>query len=141
MENSLNAGATCITVRSPRRRHCASRITGRGIPRRDVPLMAFERHATKQNHKNRTICSPCTRWASAAGAGLHRGGIKLTITTRSIHEETGTRAINEGGRNQEHHGSGQSAGTTIVARELFFNTPVRLKFLKKPATEAAKVAE
>lgn len=66
---------------------------------------------------------------------------KLTLTTKSIHEESGTRAVNEGGEIKGITEAASPQGTTIVARELFYNTPVRLKFLKKPTTEASKVAE
>ncbi|MBQ9010972.1 MAG: hypothetical protein IJ088_16820, partial [Clostridia bacterium] len=66
---------------------------------------------------------------------------KLTLTTHRTGENLGTRTINEGGVIREITEAAAPQGTTIVVRDLFFNTPVRLKFLKKPATEAAKVAD
>ncbi|MFR5794615.1 MAG: DNA mismatch repair endonuclease MutL [Christensenellales bacterium] len=141
MENSLDAGATCVTVEIRDGGIAYLRVTdnGRGIRARDV-RMAFERHATGKITKSDDLF--------ALHAGLPRQALasiaavsKLTITTRSIHEETGTRAINEGGEIKSITEAASPQGTTILVRELFYNTPVRLKFLKKPATEAAKVAE
>ena len=81
----------------------------------------------------------------AAAGELSEGGAgevpEVTLTTKSIHEESGTRAVNEGGEIKGITEAASPQGTTIVARELFYNTPVRLKFLKKPTTEASKVAE
>lgn len=88
------------------------------------------------------ICLRFIRWGSAVRRWLRLPPYpKLTLTTKSIHEESGTRAVNEGGEIKGITEAASPQGTTIVARELFYNTPVRLKFLKKPTTEASKVAE
>ena len=142
VENSLDAGATCVTVEIRDGGIAYLRVTdnGRGIRARDV-RMAFERHATSKITKSDDLFTLHTLGFRGEALASIAAVSKLTITTRSIHEETGTRAINEGGEIKSITEAASPQGTTIVARELFYNTPVRLKFLKKPATEAAKVAE
>ena len=142
VENSLDAGATCVTVEIRDGGIAYLRVTdnGRGIRARDV-RMAFERHATSKITKSDDLFALHTLGFRGEALASIAAVSKLTITTRSIHEETGTRAINEGGEVKSITEAASPQGTTIVARELFYNTPVRLKFLKKPATEAAKVAE
>ena len=142
VENSLDAGATCVTVEIRDGGIAYLRVTdnGRGIRARDV-RMAFERHATSKITKSDDLFALHTLGFRGEALASIAAVSKLTMTTRSIHEETGTRAINEGGEIKSITEAASPQGTTIVARELFYNTPVRLKFLKKPTTEAAKVAE
>ena len=142
VENSLDAGATCITVEIRDGGMSYLRVTdnGRGIRSRDV-RMAFERHATSKITKSDDLFALHTLGFRGEALASIAAVSKLTLTTRSVHEETGTRAVNEGGEIKGITEAASPQGTTIVARELFYNTPVRLKFLKKPSTEAAKVAE
>ena len=142
VENSLDAGATCVTVEIRDGGISYLRVTdnGRGIPSRDVRL-AFERHATSKIRKSDDLFDLQTLGFRGEALASIAAVSKLTMTTRHAGEETGTRAVNEGGVIKSIAEAASPQGTTIVARELFFNTPVRLKFLKKPVTEAAKVAE
>ena len=142
VENSLDAGATCITVEIRDGGISYLRVTdnGRGIRSRDV-RMAFERHATSKITKSDDLFALHTLGFRGEALASIAAVSKLTLTTRNVHEETGTRAVNEGGEIKSISEAASPQGTTIVARELFYNTPVRLKFLKKPSTEAAKVAE
>lgn len=142
VENSLDAGATCVTVEIRDGGISYLRVTdnGRGIPSRDVRL-AFERHATSKIRKSEDLFDLHTLGFRGEALASIAAVSKLTLTTRHAGEETGTRAVNEGGVIKSIGEAASPQGTTIVARELFFNTPVRLKFLKKPVTEAARVAE
>ena len=142
VENSLDAGATCVTVEIRDGGISYLRVTdnGRGIHARDV-RMAFERHATSKITKSDDLFALHTLGFRGEALASIAAVSKLTLTTRNIHEETGTRAVNEGGEIKSITEAASPQGTTIVARELFYNTPVRLKFLKKPTTEASKVAE
>lgn len=142
VENSLDAGATCVTVEIRDGGISYLRVTdnGRGIPARDVRL-AFERHATSKIRKSDDLFDLRTLGFRGEALASIAAVSKLTLTTRNADEDTGTRAINEGGVMKSITDAASPQGTTIVARELFYNTPVRLKFLKKPVTEAAKVAE
>jgi len=142
VENSLDAGATCVTVEIRDGGISYLRVTdnGRGIPAKDVRL-AFERHATSKIRKSDDLFNLRTLGFRGEALASIAAVSKLTLTTRHIGEESGTRAVNEGGIIKSMTEAASPQGTTIVARELFFNTPVRLKFLKKPVTEAARVAE
>ena len=142
VENSLDAGSTCVTVEIRDGGIAYLRVTdnGRGIRARDV-RMAFERHATSKITKSDDLFALHTLGFRGEALASIAAVSKLTLTTKSIYEESGTRAVNEGGEIKGITQAASPQGTTIVARELFYNTPVRLKFLKKPTTEASKVAE
>lgn len=142
IENSLDAGATCITVEIRDGGISYLRVTdnGHGIPSRDVRL-AFERHATSKIRKSEDLFDLRTLGFRGEALASIAAVSKLTLTTRHKSEEFGTRAVNEGGVIRSIAEAASPQGTTIVARDLFYNTPVRLKFLKKPVTEAARVAE
>ena len=142
VENSLDAGATCVTVEIRDGGISYLRVTdnGRGIPSRDVRL-AFERHATSKIRKSEDLFDLHTLGFRGEALASIAAVSKLVLTTRHAGEESGTRAVNEGGVIKSISEAASPQGTTIVARELFYNTPVRLKFLKKPVTEAARVAE
>ena len=142
IENSLDAGATCVTVEIRDGGISYLRVTdnGKGIPRKDVRL-AFERHATSKIRKSEDLFDLRTLGFRGEALASIAAVSKLTLTTRHAAEETGTRVVNEGGEIKSMTEAASPQGTTIVARELFYNTPVRLKFLKKPVTEAAKVAD
>ena len=142
VENSLDAGSTCVTVEIRDGGIAYLRVTdnGRGIRARDV-RMACERHATSKITKSDDLFALHTLGFRGEALASIAAVSKLTLTTKSIHEESGTRAVNEGGEIKGITEAASPQGTTIVARELFYNTPVRLKFLKKPTTEASKVAE
>ena len=142
VENSLDAGSTCVTVEIRDGGIAYLRVTdnGRGTRARDV-RRAFERHATSKITKSDDLFALHTLGFRGEALASIAAVSKLTLTTKSIHEESGTRAVNEGGEIKGITEAASPQGTTIVARELFYNTPVRLKFLKKPTTEASKVAE
>lgn len=142
VENSLDAGATCVTVEIRDGGISYLRVTdnGKGIPSKDVRL-AFERHATSKIRKSEDLFDLRTLGFRGEALASIAAVSKLVLTTRHVGEESGTRAVNEGGVIKSISEAASPQGTTIVARDLFFNTPVRLKFLKKPVTEAARVAE
>ena len=142
VENSLDAGANCVTVEIRDGGISYLRVTdnGRGIHSRDVRL-AFERHATSKIRKSEDLFDLRTLGFRGEALASIAAVSKLVLTTRHAAEQTGTRAVNEGGVMKSITEAASPQGTTIVARDLFFNTPVRLKFLKKPVTEAARVAD
>ena len=102
--------------------------------------MAFERHATSKIRDEKDLYDLHTLGFRGEALASIAAVSKVTLTT-SCGEGTGIRVINEGGVFKEISDAASPKGTTIVVRDLFYNTPVRLKFLKKPATEAAKVSE
>lgn len=142
IENSLDAGASCVTIEIRDGGISYLRVTdnGRGIPAKDVRL-AFERHATSKIRKSEDLFDLRTLGFRGEALASIAAVSKLTLTTRHAMEDSGTRAVNEGGVIKSLSEAASPQGTTIVARELFYNTPVRLKFLKKPVTEASRVAD
>ena len=142
VENSLDAGASCITVEIRDGGISYLRVTdnGKGIPSRDVRL-AFERHATSKIRKADDLFDLYTLGFRGEALASIAAVSKLVLTTRHKSEDIGTRAVNEGGVIKSITDAASPQGTTVVAKDLFFNTPVRLKFLKKPVTEASKVAD
>lgn len=142
IENSLDAGSSCVTIEIRDGGVSYLRVTdnGKGIRSRDVRL-AFERHATSKIRQSEDLFDLRTLGFRGEALASIAAVSKLTLTTRHASEEIGTRAVNEGGVIKSIGEAASPQGTTIVARDLFYNTPVRLKFLKKAVTEASKVAE
>lgn len=142
IENSLDAGSSAVTVEIRDGGITYFRVTdnGCGIKQSEI-RMAFERHATSKITSSRDLESISTlgfrgeALASVAAVG------HVTLTTRTKDDATGIRVQNNGGKIEGIEETACPEGTTIVVRDLFFNTPVRLKFLKKPVTEAGFVTE
>lgn len=142
VENSLDAGANCVTVELRDGGISYLRVTdnGHGIRSQDIRL-AFERHATSKIRQTDDLFDLHTLGFRGEALASIAAVTKLTLTTHYIREEMGIRATCEGGLIHAIEPIASAQGTTIVARDLFYNTPVRRKFLKKPVTEASKVAD
>ena len=142
VENSLDAQANAITVEIRDGGVSYIRVSdnGKGIRRKDI-RMAFERHATSKIVNSSDLYDLHTLGFRGEALASIAAVSKVTLTTRTQEEMSGLRAVNEGGFLQQIQEAASPRGTTIVVRDLFYNTPVRLKFLKKPTTEAAKVSE
>ena len=142
IENSLDAGASSVTVEIRDGGISYLRVTdnGSGIAPGDI-RMAFERHATSKIAEPDDLFDLRTLGFRGEALASIAAVSKVTLTTKREGENVGLRAVNEGGEILEIREAASPAGTTIVARELFYNTPVRRKFLKKPHTEAVKVAD
>ena len=142
VENSLDAGASAVTVEIRDGGISFLRVTdnGRGILSRDI-RMAFERHATSKIASLEELYNIHTLGFRGEALASIAAVSRLTMTSRHYKEETGVRVVNEGGTIKSIDDAACPRGTTIVVRDLFYNTPVRLKFLKRPNTEASKVAD
>ena len=142
VENSIDAGARNVTVEIRDGGISYLRVTdnGSGIRRDDV-RMAFERHATSKITKADDLFHLSSLGFRGEALASIAAVSKVTLTTRTDMDERGTRVICQGGTIETITDAASPGGTTIVARDLFYNTPVRLKFLKKPATEAAHVCD
>ncbi|MBP3541104.1 MAG: DNA mismatch repair endonuclease MutL [Clostridia bacterium] len=142
VENAIDAGSTSVTVELKGGGIEYIRISdnGKGIPSGQIRL-AFERHATsklqteEQLYDIRTLGFRGEALASVAAVA------KVTCTTRTKDEDFGVRCKVEGGEFSDIREAASPVGTTFIVEDLFFNTPVRRKFLKKPATEAGLVAD
>jgi len=142
IENSLDAGATNITVEIRDGGISYFRVTdnGSGIDERDI-RMAFERHATSKIYTEEQLNGIETLgFRGEALASIAAVG-RVTCTTKTRQAVSGVKLVNEGGQILSMDPVACPDGTTITVRDLFFNTPVRLQFLKRPATEAGYVGD
>ncbi len=142
VENSLDAGATAITVEIRDGGISYFRVTdnGSGIDQSEI-RMAFERHATSKISATKDLFAIQTLGFRGEALASIAAVAKVTCTTRTHQDESGVKVVNQGGRITSIEEAACPEGTSFVVRELFYNTPVRLKFLKKPATEAGYVSD
>ena len=141
LENAIDANATAVTVEIRDGGCSMIRVTdnGWGIPKSDIPL-AFLRHATskiKAVEDLFTISSLGFRGEALASIAAVS---QVELITKTMDCLTGCRYQIEGGQEKGMEEIGAPDGTTIIARNLFYNTPARQKFLKTPTTEGAHVA-
>lgn len=141
IENSLDAGAKNITLEIKNGGSTYIRITddGCGIERDDVRKV-FISHATSKISKKDDLNSIATLGFRGEAMASISAVSKVELLTKSENEEIGTRYEIAGGEELEFDDAGCPNGTTIVVRDIFFNTPARMKFLKKDVTEGNQVA-
>lgn len=141
VENAVDAGSTAITVEIKDGGISFIRVTdnGGGIPKEQVPL-AFLRHATSKIQRVEDLL-----WISSLGfRGEALSSIsavsQMEVITKTPEALTGVRYIIEGGQEKALEEIGAPNGTTMLVRNLFYNTPARGKFLKTAMTEAGYVS-
>lgn len=141
VENAVDAGSTAITVEIKDGGISFIRVTdnGGGIPKDQVPL-AFLRHATSKIQRVEDLL-----WISSLGfRGEALSSIsavsQMEVITKTPEALTGVRYIIEGGQEKALEEIGAPNGTTMLVRNLFYNTPARGKFLKTAMTEAGYVS-
>lgn len=141
IENSIDAGATIITVEIQNGGIRFIRITdnGCGIHPADAPT-AFLRHATSKVKNARDLDEIGTLGFRGEALASIAAVAKVEMMTKTSDEELGTYVRIEGSELQEVRETGCPLGTTITIRDIFYNVPARLKFLKKDVTEGNAVA-
>jgi len=142
VENAIDAKASAITVEIKGGGLELIRITdnGMGIEKTDI-RSAFLRHSTSkiQHIEDLTyVASLGFRGEALASIAAVASVELLTKTSNTV---VGTRYLIEGGKEVAFSDVGCPEGTTIIINQLFYNTPVRKKFLKSPSTEGSYVAE
>ena len=142
VENSLDAGASAVTVEIREGGLAYLRVTdnGCGIDESDLRL-AFERHATSKISKEPDLYSIATLGFRGEALASIAAVSHIVMTTRTAQRDTGLKVTNEGGRIMKIEEAACTTGTTIVVTDLFFNTPVRKGFMKKPSAEASAIQE
>lgn len=140
VENSIDAGATSINVEIENGGISLIRITdnGKGIAPDDVEI-AFERHATSKIRSSNDLIKVSTMGFRGEALASIAAIAKVELVTKTADSDIGTRIIVEGGDVILKEECGAPKGTTITVRELFYNTPVRYKFLKKDFTEGGYI--
>lgn len=141
VENSIDAHATAITIEIKNGGTTYMRITdnGCGIGREDVPK-AFLRHATSKVKNEYDLDSIGTLGFRGEALASVCAVAKVELITREENEDIGTQYIINGGEEADLFDAGCPKGTTIIVRELFYNVPARMKFLKKDISEGNSVA-
>jgi len=142
VENAIDAGSreVVVEIESGGRRLIKVTDTGCGMSREDA-LLALERHATSKISTDADLFALSTLGFRGEALPSIASVSRLTISTRLAETVEGTEIYAEGGRIKEVKGCGMAAGTVIAVRNLFFNTPARLKFMKSPETEGGHVGE
>ena len=140
MENAIDAGASTITVEIAHGGMTFLRVTddGKGIPADEVKT-AFLRHATSKLRTEYDLEAIGTLGFRGEALAAIAAVSRVEVLTRTADAELGTSLSLEGGVYGQPEEAGCPLGTTMVVRDLFFNTPARLKFMKKDAAEGAAV--
>jgi len=140
VENAIDAGSTMITVEIEDGGKKSIRVSdnGCGIAREDVPL-AFVRHATSKISSLEDLYRISHMGFRGEALYSIAAVSKVELTTKRREDEAGLRVTNEGGELGPIVDAGCPDGTTIWVRELFYNTPARLKFLRSGQSEAGAV--
>ena len=142
VENSIDAGATQITVEIKNGGISYIRITdnGKGIAKDDVE-MAFERHATSKIRSAVDLQDVKSMGFRGEALASIAAISNVELISKTEDSEIGTKVNVEGGNILNIEDVGCSTGTIITVRNLFYNTPVRYKFLKKDFTETGYIED
>ncbi len=141
LENAVDAGASSVTVEIRRGGISYIRVTdnGSGIEREDV-AKAFLRHATSKVRERDDLGQITTMGFRGEALASIAAMCRVELLTRAAEEEVGTLYTISGGEEESLEDAGCPVGTTITIRDVFFNTPARMKFLKKDVSEGNSVA-
>lgn len=141
VENSIDSGATAITVEIQQGGITYMRITdnGCGMSYEDVPT-AFLRHATSKLSVKEDLSSILTLGFRGEALASVCAVSKVDCITKMKDEPYGTHYVIEAAAEKLHERTGCPDGTTIIIRDIFYNVPVRLKFLKKDKYEGTAIS-
>ena len=142
VENSIDAGAKNIVIEIKNGGKTFIRITdnGKGIEIEDLPV-ALERHATSKIRKIEDLENTYTMGFRGEALASIVSISRLTIVTKTQNMPTGIKLVAEAGDIINSEEVGSKVGTTMTVENLFFNVPVRYKFLKNDATEFRYIKE
>lgn len=142
LENSIDAGSSSVTVEIKNGGIDLIRITdnGCGIPSREVKK-AFLRHATSKIVSDKDLISIKSLGFRGEALSSIAAVSRCEMITKTRDELTGVRYYIEGGTEVEYEEIGAPDGTSIIIRDIFYNTPARRKFLKTASTEGAHISE
>ena len=142
LENSIDAGSNVITIEIKNGGRTYIRVTdnGKGISSEDLPT-AFLRHATSKITTKKDLDGITTLGFRGEALASICAVAKVEVLTKRLYDEYGTHYVIEGTEEKLSEQSGCPNGTTFVVKDIFYNVPARLKFLKKDVTEGNHVAE
>ncbi len=142
IENAIDANAQMITVEIKNGGKSYIRVSdnGNGIDNEDT-VVAFERHATSKIKSATDLNSIFTLGFRGEALASIAAVAHVELITRTEDAEEGTHIIMKAGKLFSQQPAGCPKGTTIIVKNLFYNTPARMKFLKKDATEAGHIGD
>ena len=142
VENSIDAGATSVSVEIKNGGISYIRITdnGKGIMPDDMD-MAFERHATSKIRKAEDLETVTSMGFRGEALACIASISHVEVVSKALGNDIGCRVEMKGGNMLNKEEAGCPQGTTITVTDLFYNTPVRYKFLKKDFTEAGYIED
>ena len=142
LENSIDAGSSSVTVEIKNGGIDLIRITdnGCGIASSEVKK-AFLRHATSKIVSDKDLISIKSLGFRGEALSSIAAVSRCEMITKTRDELTGVRYYIEGGNEVEYEEIGAPDGTSIIIRDIFYNTPARRKFLKTASTEGAHISE
>lgn len=140
VENSIDSGATAVTVEVKRGGLSFLRVTdnGAGIKKDEVKL-AFLRHATSKLVTVEDLLSISSLGFRGEALASIAAVAQVEMITKTADDVTGLRYQIHGGKEISSEEIGAPGGTTIIVRNLFYNTPARKKFMKTDATETSYI--
>lgn len=142
VENAIDAGATAVTVEIKEGGISFIRVTdnGEGIEKSQIKN-AFYRHATSKLRDASELSAIDTLGFRGEALSSIAAVSQVELITKTEEDLTGTRYVIEDAVEKDIQDVGVPKGTTIIVKNLFFNTPVRRKFLKSPTTEGSYINE
>ena len=142
VENSIDAGANNITVEIKNGGISYIKVTdnGKGIAQDDMEI-AFERHATSKIRSAEDLSTVTSMGFRGEALASIAAIANVEMISKTENQEIGYRIVVEGGDVLEKEEAGCRTGTSITVKNLFFNTPVRYKFLKKDYTESGYIED
>ena len=142
VENSIDAGANNIIVEIKNGGISYIKITdnGKGIAQDDMEI-AFERHATSKIRSAEDLSTVTSMGFRGEALASIAAIANVEMISKTENQEIGYRIVVEGGDVLEKEEAGCRTGTSITVKNLFFNTPVRYKFLKKDYTESGYIED
>lgn len=142
VENSIDAGSKNITVEILEGGIPYIKVTDDGCGMNEIDaVLAFERHATSKIRSDEDLFNITTLGFRGEALASIAAVSKVVLQTKEENETFGTRLVVEGGKILEKTRCGCQKGTSVEVKDVFFNTPARRKFLKRPSTEAVYVTE
>ncbi|MBO5228719.1 MAG: DNA mismatch repair endonuclease MutL [Lachnospiraceae bacterium] len=142
LENAIDAGATAVTVEIKDGGISLIRITdnGCGFDKEQIPL-AFLRHSTSKIKSIEDLATVSSLGFRGEALSSIAAVAQVELITKPAFVLNGSRYQIEGGKEKSFEEIGAPEGTTFLVRNLFYNTPVRRKFLKTPVTEAGYISD
>ncbi len=142
VENAIDAGSSMITVEIKDGGRSLIRVTdnGKGIQKDGVEL-AFTPHATSKINDEKDLFNVSSLGFRGEALASIDAVSHMEMLTKTRDALVGNRYSAQGGRDKLIEDAGCPEGTTFIVRNLFFNTPARLKFLKKSVTEAGYISD